>query len=56
MFKQFDSFINIIYLIKKSDTAGMGEEEKIVQEMGKVGSKKHHIGLWARLSQFRGER
>lgn len=45
MFKQFDSFINIIYLIKKSDTAGLGEEEKIVQEMGKVGSKIHRVGL-----------
>lgn len=24
MFQQFDSFVNIIYLIKKSDTAALG--------------------------------
>lgn len=28
MFKHSDSFINIIYLIGKSDSAGLGEEEK----------------------------
>lgn len=34
MFKQFDSFINIIYLIKKSDAAGLGRT-KDSQRKGK---------------------